>query len=145
MKPEIQGALKSVGTGGEGKKPVRVVLADDSESVRTNLSALLRKLPGVQVVGNAAEGGRALELTRELKPDILILDIHMPGIGGMEVLSILRRENAQLTIMLFTSYGEEGYREAAAKLGVSHFFTKLDFERMLQAVASLRDGGGDQG
>jgi|1185.fasta_scaffold250597_2 DNA-binding NarL/FixJ family response regulator len=119
------------------ENPLRVLLADDSDSIRTNLIALLRKLPGVEVVGQSANGTETLELTESLKPELLILDIHMPGLSGMEVLRRLRAQGNELTSIIFTSYGEEGYRDAATKLGAKHFFTKLEFEQLLETVAAI--------
>ena len=67
-----------------GAEPIRVLAADDQRVVREGLALLLSLLPGVEVAGTAADGEEALALAAELKPDVILMDLRMPGIGGAE-------------------------------------------------------------
>src|SRR5436190_509507 len=78
--------------GKEGVEDMRIFLADDSVIVRERLTTLLLELPEVEIVGEAATAGDAMKSIRELRPDVVILDIQMPGGSGIDVLRTIRRE-----------------------------------------------------
>src|ERR1041384_1612443 len=88
--------------------PIRLLLADDHAVMRSGLANMLNVNPAFRVVGEADDGAKALELFRQLKPDVLLLDVTMPGIDGIETLRLLRKENpAARVVMLSSSEAEE--------------------------------------
>jgi DNA-binding NarL/FixJ family response regulator len=121
------------------KKTLRVVLADDSASLRTSLSALICRLDGVDVVGVACDGEETLEQVRRLDPDVLILDLWMPKVTGVQVLKNLGNAEAHPEIIVFTSHAEDEYRQDCQALGARYFFAKLEFEKVVSLLQELRD------
>ena len=105
-------------------KRLRVLIADDSEAVRKSLERLLRVLPNLELVGHAADGLQALEAVDLLEPDVLILDMRMPELTGLEVLKKLKAIRHQLCIIVFTGESQEHYREECLAAGADHFFEK---------------------
>jgi DNA-binding NarL/FixJ family response regulator len=104
---------------------IRVLLADDHTLVREGLRGLLEaKLPQVQVVGGAASGVETLQMVRELKPDLLLLDISMPGLGGLEVLAELQRERPDLKVIIVSQHTDRAYVMRALKLGAKGYLAK---------------------
>jgi two-component system chemotaxis response regulator CheB len=105
---------------------VRVMVVDDAAAVRQLLIRVLEEEPGVTVVGTAANGVEALERLPRLQPDILVLDVEMPNMGGLELLRELRKTNAQLPVLLFSSLTERGAMVTieALLLGANDYVTK---------------------
>lgn len=111
------------------KKPVRVVIADDEGVIRMGLQAMLTGL-GYRVVGTAANGDEALEKAKRLKPDLLLLDIKMPGKDGLTVAETLATE-MPLPIVMLTAYTERGLIERAANAAVMGYLVKPIHEAKL--------------
>ncbi len=104
---------------------IRVLLADDHTLVREGLRGLLEaKLPQLQVVGGAESGAEALQMCRDLKPDLLLLDISMPGLGGLEVLAELHAVNPQLKVIILSAHTDRAYVMRALKLGAKGYLAK---------------------
>lgn len=130
---------------GRSIETLRVVIADDSAALRTNLAALLSRSPGVEVVGMAQDGEEALEQVRTLRPDVLILDLWMPRMSGIDVLKRLQSEPHRVITIVFTSHSEDDYRPECEKLGARYFFAKLEFEKLVETLGALRDNPGGTG
>lgn len=104
---------------------IRVVLADDHTLVREGIKGLIEaKMPHLQVVGGASNGQEALTLCRELKPDLLLLDISMPGLGGLEVLAELKNIDANLKVIIISQHTDRAYVMRALKLGARGYLAK---------------------
>ena len=104
---------------------IKVLLADDHTLVREGIRGLIEaKMPHVQVVGGAASGEEALQLCRELKPDLLLLDISMPGLGGLEVLAELKNIDPQLKVIIISQHTDRAYVMRALKLGAKGYLAK---------------------
>ena len=122
---------------------VKVFLADDSSVVRERLVALLTEIPGIEIVGQAEDAFAALEAIPVLKPDVVVLDIYMPGsVTGMYVLERMKSErNAPLIIML-TNYSYEQYKKRCLAAGAAYFFDKSnEFERVPEVLLELLSKG----
>lgn len=105
--------------------PIRILLADDHTLVREGLRGLLEaRLPQAQIVGGAASGEEALRLCRELKPDLLLLDVSMPGLGGLEVLAELRSMDPAPKVIIVSQYTDRAYVMRALKLGAKGYLAK---------------------
>ena len=102
-----------------GSTPLRVVVADDQASVREGLVLLLGGLPGIDVVGAAADGQQALELVAEHKPDAILLDLHMPVLDGIAATRRLTAEHPGVAIVVLTTYVDDGSVLDALRAGAT--------------------------
>jgi DNA-binding NarL/FixJ family response regulator len=125
--------------GVSGSAPLRVVIADDQASVREGLVLLLGGLPGIDVVGAAADGEQALELVAEHKPDAILLDLHMPVLDGTAATRRLTAEHPGVAIVILTTYVDDTSVLDALRAGARSYLTKdadrTDIARALQAAA----------
>ncbi len=120
-------------------QPLRVVIADDQASVREGLVLLLGGLPGIDVVGAAADGEQALELVAEQQPDAILLDLHMPVLDGIGATRRLTAEHPGVAIVVLTTYADDNTVIEALQAGARSYLTKdadrTDIGRALQAAA----------
>jgi two-component system response regulator NreC len=103
---------------------ISVFLADDHEVVRTGLRALLAAEPGYVVVGEAADGLETVRLVERLRPDVLVLDLMMPGLSGLESLRILRQRCPQTRVVVFSMYEAESFVAEALQAGAAGYVLK---------------------
>lgn len=120
---------------------IRAVLADDHQLVRAGIASLLREGGNVDVVGEAANGAEAITLARELKPDLLLLDIAMPGMSGLEVLAQLNPEQPGLRVILLSMFASEEYVVRAFLQGAAGYLLKDSApEELMLAVNAVMRG-----
>ena len=122
---------------------IRVVVADDQEIVRTGLTMILNSQPGIEVVGEAANGQRAVELARRLRPDVCLFDIRMPGVDGIAATRALAGPDVAdpLAVVVITTFDLDEYVYAALRAGARGFLLKDAGTVMLaQAVRAAADG-----
>ncbi|WP_433273557.1 response regulator transcription factor [Actinosynnema sp. CS-041913] len=122
---------------------IRVVVADDQEIVRTGLTMILDAQPGIEVVGTAADGQRAVELARRLRPDVCLFDIRMPGVDGIEATRLLAGPEVDnpLAVVVITTFDLDEYVYAALRAGALGFLLKDAGPTLLaQAVHAAADG-----
>lgn len=105
--------------------PIRVLLADDHTVAREGTRHILEKRSDFQIVGEASDGATALQLTRDLRPHILLLDIAMPVMSGVEVARIVRATMPEIKIAVLTGYDMEYYARGLARLGVHTILSKM--------------------
>jgi DNA-binding NarL/FixJ family response regulator len=103
---------------------LRVVLADDHALVRAGLRALLERLPGVSVVGEADNGREALELARTMRPDLVLLDVSMAGMGGLEALPRFVKECPTVKVLIVSAHPNEEYVLRALRGGAAGYLIK---------------------
>lgn len=104
--------------------PYRVLLADDHAVLRSGLKAMLGQHPDYEVVGESASGLETLSLAEELQPDIILLDITMPGLGGLDALPSLRRLVPQSNVLIMTMHDDPQYFRQAMRLGAAGYVLK---------------------
>jgi len=125
--------------GLSGSAPLRVVVADDQATVREGLVLLLGGLPGIDVVGAAADGQQALDLVAEHQPDAILLDLHMPVLDGIGAARRLTAEHPGVAIVVLTTYVDDSSVLDALRAGARSYLTKdadrTDIARALQAAA----------
>lgn len=115
--------------------PISVVVADDHNIVRRGLRALLAGEPGIQVLGEAADGLEAVAVVERLRPDVLVLDLMMPGINGLEVTRQVRHRVPRTRVVMLSMYGDEGYLLEALRNGALAYVLKdADPRDLLTAV-----------
>lgn len=117
-----------------------ILIADDHELVRTGLRRLLEELD-CEIVAEAASGEEAVEATRVHKPDIALIDIHMPGIGGLEATQKLQRVHPDCRVVILTAHPEGPLPRALLEIGVAGFLTKgCSVDEMHEALRKVRSG-----
>ncbi len=122
-------------------KPVRLLLADDHPVMRAGLRGLFEGAGGFEVVGEASEGGEALEQVMTLRPDVLILDLSMAGMGGVEVAQRLQAIGCATRVLILSAYDDEAYVEELLAAGVAGYLTKDEQSRALvEAVRQIARG-----
>jgi two-component system, NarL family, response regulator LiaR len=104
--------------------PVRVVIADDSELFYSALGAILDPEPGVVVLGYAADGDEALRLARELRPDVVLMDLSMPVLDGFVATERIRAEVPETQVVVLTGSADDGDVERARAAGAAGYITK---------------------
>lgn len=123
------------------KTKIRVLIADDHAIVREGALRLLNSQPDIEVLGEAQEGTEVLPLARELNPDVLVLDISMPGISGLELLPLLRRELPELRIAVLSVHKKEGFVQQALDSGALGYVLKTSpTSDLLAAVRTVYNG-----
>lgn len=119
----------------------RILLADDHAVLRAGLRLLLNSQPDFEVVGEAASGIEALEFAERLQPDLILLDLSMPGLGGLDALPALRRRASQARILILTMHDDPQYLRQALKNGaVGYVLKKAADVELLSAVRAVLRG-----
>lgn len=120
-------------------KPIRVLLADDHTLVRAGIRGLLQGLPGVEVVGEAGEGHEGLRLAEALRPDVVLLDIGMPGLNGLEVAGRLATLDPSIRVLILSMHTSEEYVLRALRAGCAGYLLKRsavsELEVAVRAIA----------
>ena len=122
---------------------VRVIIADDQEIVRTGLTMILDAQPGIEVVGQAADGRQAIQLARQLRPDVCLFDIRMPNIDGIEATRQLAGPDVAepMAVVVITTFDLDEYVYAALRAGARGFLLKdAGPELLAQAVHAAANG-----
>ena len=120
---------------------IRVVIADDHHMVRAGIRALLEKSGEVFVIGEASNGQEAVELTQELKPDVLIMDIMMPRMNGIQAAENIRGLKLATNILILSMYADEGFVHRALQCGVKGYVLKTSVsDELMQAVRTVANG-----
>ena len=122
---------------------VRVLVADDQELVRTGLTMILDAQPGIEVIGQAADGREAVELARRLRPDVCLFDIRMPGMDGIAATRELAGPQVEnpLAIVVITTFDLDEYVHGALKAGARGFLLKgAGPELLVQAIHAAANG-----
>jgi DNA-binding NarL/FixJ family response regulator len=121
---------------------IRVVLADDHVFVRDGIKSLLENEANIEVVGEATDGLEALSMVKTVQPDLLILDIRMPNLTGIEVVEKLRSENNLVKIVMLSMHESEEYVLKSIKAGADGYLLKgSSKEEFLKAVHTVANGG----
>jgi DNA-binding NarL/FixJ family response regulator len=122
---------------------IRVVLVDDQAMVRTGLRMVLAAEPDIEVVGEAADGEAGVRVVTEQRPDVVLLDVRMPGVDGLEAARRIAAAQLPTRIVVLTTFDEDEYVAAALRAGVSGFLLKVaPPEDLVAAVRTVAAGQG---
>ena len=117
---------------------IKVMLVDDHVLVRTGIKRLLEDHPDINIVGEATSGEQALELVTEKDPDVVLLDINMPGIGGLEATRKLLQRKPKLKIIMLTMHEDDMFAQRLLKAGAMGYLTKgAKVDEILQALQAV--------
>ena len=120
---------------------VAIVLVDDHEVLRHGLRSLLEREPGYVVVGEAADGPNAIELSARLRPDVLVLDLMMPGMSGLEVIRRVRQQASQTSVVVLSMHADAPYvREALQAGALSYMLKEASPSEIVRAVREAAAG-----
>ncbi len=122
----------------------RIYIVDDSIAIRQKLIALLAECKQVRVIGQAGLAEEAIKGIRDLQPDIVLLDIRLPGRSGLWLLSQIKSVWPKMAVIIMTNYDYPQYRRQSFDAGADEFFNKtLEFERMIHLLVSDKRPGDD--
>ncbi|MGY2703518.1 MULTISPECIES: response regulator [unclassified Nocardioides] len=124
-----------------GSEPVRVVVVDDHAVIRAGLEQLLAGTDDIQVVGEAANGAEALEVVRRIRPDVVLMDLQMPGVDGVAATRAIMAENLGVDVLVLTSFSDSERIIAALNAGaVGYLLKDADPEDVLQGIRAVSRG-----
>jgi two-component system response regulator NreC len=113
---------------------IRILLADDHTVLRSGLRALLSAQADFEIAGEAGEGSEALRLAQTLKPDVVVMDIGMPGVGGIDATARIRRELPSTKVLILSMHDDQGYLRQALRVGASGYVLKKAADTELLAA-----------
>ncbi|HEY6610471.1 MAG TPA: UvrY/SirA/GacA family response regulator transcription factor [Pseudomonas sp.] len=120
---------------------INVLVVDDHDLVRTGIRRMLADVAGVSVVGEAASGEEALLRVRELRPDLVLMDVKMPGIGGLEATRKIIRSHSDIKVIAVTACDEEPFPSRLLQAGAAGYLTKgAGLEEMIKAIRQVFAG-----
>jgi len=123
-------------------RPIKVLIVDDHAIVRDGLRQLLATQNDVKVIGEAANGEEALLIARKIVPDVILLDISMPKLGGLESISLLRSVNPDSKVIILSMYSNESLAQETLKAGASGYILKGDnSDELIAAIRCAHRGG----
>ena len=118
--------------------PLRILIVDDHELVRRGLRSILLTRPEWEICGEATDGSNAIEKARELKPDVVLLDITMPHVNGLDAARIIRRDVPRAKVIIVSQYDGSDMRARAFEAGAQGYISKSDASsQLLVAIDSL--------
>ncbi|MBS3812460.1 response regulator transcription factor [Candidatus Bipolaricaulota bacterium] len=123
------------------ESPLKIILADDHTLVRQGIETLLKDNETLEIVGQAENGYKALDLIEKHKPDVAIIDISMPRLNGLETTRKINEKGLSTAVIFLSMYDDEGYIRRAVKTGASGYLLKEDaIEELEEAIAAVRQG-----
>jgi DNA-binding NarL/FixJ family response regulator len=128
---------------GAGRGPIRVVLADDQALVRTGFRMILKAEPDIDVVGEAADGAQAVAAVRRFRPDVIVMDVRMPHMDGLQATrQILGEAGAHTRVLMLTTFDLDEYVYNALRAGASGFLLKDGpADELVSAIRTVAGGG----
>jgi two-component system, NarL family, response regulator len=125
----------------KSNSPIRILVADDHPVVQAGLTSMLNSNDGIEVVGSASSGTEALKILEQKRPDILLLDLRMPGMNGIETLTAMQKMNTTTRAIVLTSFETDENIYRAVRAGAQGYLLKdAPQEQMLEAIVSVHAG-----
>jgi len=119
-------------------EPVRILIVDDHAAVRTDLRLVLELEDGIQVVGEADNGADAILRTRDLHPELVVMDLEMPGLEACTAIRVIKALPQAPAVFVLTVHGYTSAEQAAIRAGADKFFVKgQDFNQMIAAIKNF--------
>lgn len=125
----------------EDRQQIRLLVVDDHPVLREGVAAMLENCEDIELVGQASDGSEAIEMSRALLPDVVLMDLQMPGIGGFEAIAAIRVEVPSARILVLTTYGGDGQALRALRAGAQGYLLKSSLRtEMITAIRSVHAG-----
>jgi DNA-binding NarL/FixJ family response regulator len=122
-------------------EPLQVLVADDHPLFRDGLRTLLASAPDAELVGEATTGEEAVSLAAKLQPDVILMDVQMPGMGGIEATRRIVRDSAQVRVLVVTMFDDDGTVFQAMRAGARGYVLKgANYDEMLRAIRAVGTG-----
>ena len=122
-------------------RPIRVLLADDHNIVRFGLAGVIGQEEDMEVVAEASNGAQVVELYRQHRPDVTVMDLRMPGVGGVEALAAIRQENPEARVLMLTIHSGDDAVHRAIRAGARGYLLKdVPFQELLAAIRAVHAG-----
>ena len=120
---------------------IKVLIVDDHDLIRAGIRHMLADADGIEVIGEADSGEQGIEMVRELSPDVVLMDLQMPGIGGLEATRKILQANPETKILIITACFDDVHPARLLQLGAAGYITKeASMNEMIQAVRSIHAG-----
>ncbi len=120
---------------------IKVLIVDDHELIRVGIKRLLSDVQGIEVIGEAESGEEALQFIRQSRPDVVLMDVNMPGMGGLEATRRLLRIDQDIQVLAVTVYGGEPYPSRVLQAGAAGYITKgTNIDEMVRAIRKVHVG-----
>lgn len=127
---------------GRSGELIRVLVADDHAAIRAGLVLILTRADGIEVVGEAGDGAAAVRMARALRPDVVLMDIRMPGVDGIEATEQLVRDGV-CDVLVLTTFDLDEYVHGALRAGAAGFLLKsVEAPRLVEAIKLVAEGDG---
>lgn len=121
--------------------PTRILLVDDHEIMREGMCALLKRLPDIEIVGQASDGRSGITMAKESSPDIVVMDIGMPNLNGIEATRQLLADNPRVKVMALSTHSDGSIVAKMLKAGASGYMLKESaFSELMEGIAAMMDG-----
>ena len=121
---------------------MKIMIVDDHQIIRDGLRSLLEKLPDIEIVAEAGDGITAVQKAREISPDLVLMDISMPNLNGIEASLKITSENPGIKVSALTMHSEKWYLDKMIKAGACGYITKsCDYKELIQALTSCQENG----
>jgi DNA-binding NarL/FixJ family response regulator len=135
----VPGAASADGPGGQAGAAIKLLIADDHPVVRDGLSSMFAREPGFEVLGEAADGSEAVRLAQALQPDVILMDLRMPGTDGVTAIAELARQGVAARVLVLTTYDTDSHVLPAIEAGATGYLLKdaprAELIRAVQAAA----------
>jgi len=128
-------------TSPESTERIRLLLADDHAVVRAGTRELLERQPDLHIVGEAVDGEEAVRLTQELQPDVVVMDVRMPKISGVEATRRIKTENPDVRVLVLTAHDDDEYVFALLQAGANGYLLKTaEIDELVRAIRTVYAG-----
>ncbi len=122
-------------------EPIRILVADDHLIIRQGLRLILETEPGFDLVGEAADGAEALRLCAQLEPDVVLMDLRMPGMDGLTAIEHLQREQPHIAVVILTTFNEDDLMMRGLRLGAKGYLLKdTDRDTLFNSIRAAKRG-----
>jgi DNA-binding NarL/FixJ family response regulator len=126
---------------GNEESSIRLLIADDHALVRSGLRSMLEREPGFEIIGEAEDGREAVELCRSLRPDLILMDVRMPRMDGLEATRTIKQESPEIGVLMVTMHENPDYMLEAIKAGAAGYVLKdAPLDELISAARRVVDG-----